>query len=168
MGPTVIGAEITGVYTVAQLGNIKFRLGHIYFDEMGNPHVFVKYDQGSGSVAGTAGLFVCQQDITYQPFVVTADLDDADALVDLPAGQLRATLAHDEYGFAQCGGLNRIVITTDGTITRNGIGVLTTGDGTISEWASGLRVRCGVARADDSGNDLAIGAFMIDCPRPTM
>jgi len=165
-GPIVIGAEISRAYSNDE--SRKFRVGQIYFDEMGNPHVFIKYDQGSGTVAGTLGLFVCQQDSTYSPYDVTADFDDADALIDLPVGQLRATLANDEYGFAQCGGLNRIVITTDGSIARNSIGVLSTGDGTIIDWASGLRIPCGVARAADSGNDLAIGAFMIDCPRPTI
>lgn len=166
MGPIVIGAEISRAYGSDE--SRKFRVGQIYFDEMGNPHVFVKYDQGSGSVAGTKGLFVCQQDLTYSPYDVTADFDDADALIDLPVGQLRATLANDEYGFVQCGGLNRIVITTDGSIARNSIGVLSTGDGTIIAWASGLRIPCGVARAADSSNDLAIGGFMIDCPRPTI
>jgi hypothetical protein len=165
--PIVVGADVTKAYTAAQLGNIAFRPGQIYFDESGNPHVFIKYDQGSGAVAGTAGLFVCQQDNTYSAWDVTADLDDADALVDLPVGQLRATLANDEYGFAQCKGLNRVAITTDGSIARNSIGVLTTGDGTIQAWATGQRIPCGTARADDSSTTLAIGAFFINCPSLT-
>ena len=165
MGPTVVGAELTRAYT--SVDQQKFRLGHVYFDEMGNPHVFVKYDSGSGTVAGTAGLFVCQQDSDFQRFDVTADLDDADAIRDLPVGQLRATLANDEYGFVQCGGLNTIAITTDGSIAQGSIGILTAaGDGTIRAWASGLAIPCGVALVVDVSTALAIGGFMINCPVP--
>ena len=164
MNPVVVGAEITRAYLASEAQ--KFRKGQVYFDEMGNPHVFVQYDEGSGTVAGTAGLFVCQQDSGLQRFDVTADLDDADAIVDLPVGQLRATLADGEYGFAQCGGLNMVAITTDGSIAQGSVGVLSTGDGTILAWATGQRIPCGVALAADSSTTLAIGAFNIFCPVP--
>lgn len=162
--PIVVGAEIERAYTSGEAQ--KFRMGQVYYDESGCPHVFVKYDEGSGSVAGTAGLFVCQQDNGLQRWDVTCDLDDADAIVDLPVGQLRATLADGEYGFAQCKGLNKVAITTDGSVAQGNACVLTTGDGTIQAWASGQRVPCGVALAADSSTTLAIGAFFIDCPVP--
>ena len=73
-------------------------------------------------------------------------------------------LAHGERGFAQCKGLNRIAAVTDGSVTRNGPCVLSTGDGTISLWASALRIPLGTSRADDSSTDLAIGELYIDCP----
>jgi len=164
MGLNVVGAEISRAYSSDEKN--KFRPGHIYYDESGRPHVFIQYDEGSGSVAGTAGLFVCQQDNGLSRWDVTADLDDADAIVDLPVGQLRATLADGEYGFAQCGGLNTIAITTDGSIAQGSIGILTTGDGTIQAWASGQRIPCGVALVVDVSTALAIGGFMINCPVP--
>lgn len=166
MGRPVIGAELTRAYGTDDVSGRMFRLGQVYFDEMGNPHVFIKYDQGSGSVGGTAGLFVCQQDNGFPRWEVTADLDDADAIVDLPVGQLRATLTDGQRGFAQCKGVNKVIVTTDGSVTQGGVCVLTTGDGTIQLWATGQRVHCGVALVVDDSNDLAIGGFMIDCPVP--
>jgi len=165
MGPQVVGAELTRAYSTLEVH--KFRPGHIYFDEMGNPHIFIKYDSGSGTVAGTAGLFVCQQDSGFSRWDVTADFDDADAIRDLPVGQLRATLADNEYGFAQCKGVNRVAITTDGSIAQGSIGILTAaGDGTIRAWATGLAIPCGVALVVDISTALAIGGFYIDCPVP--
>jgi hypothetical protein len=162
--PIVVGAEISRAYSSGEAQ--KFRLGQLYYDETGCPHVFVKYDQGSGAVAGTAGLFVCQQDNGFQRFVVTCDFDDADVIVNLPSGQLRATLAHNEYGFAQCKGLNKIAVTTDGTATQGGVLIPTTGDGTLALWASGQRIPAGVALVVDSGTTLAIGGMFINCPVP--
>lgn len=161
--PIVVGADLSKAYTSVQ-DLQKFRPGQKYYDEMGNEFIFIKYDQGSGSVAGTAGLFVCLQDSGLEPYQATADLDDADALVNMPAGQLQATLADGEFGFAQCRGLNRVAAVTDGSVTQGGPCVLTTGDGTIQLWATGQRVPLGVARAVDSGTALAIGSLYIDCP----
>ena len=52
--PIVVGAEISRAYAAGEAQ--KFRLGHVYYDETGCPHVFVKYDQGSGAVAGTVNV----------------------------------------------------------------------------------------------------------------
>lgn len=162
-GPLVVGAEVTSVYTAAQLGNIRFRTGQKYYDEQGRPHRFIKYEEGSGSVAGTAGLFVARMGEDKLKGEVTADLNDADALFNLPGGQLRATLADAEYGFIQTGGPNAVAATTDGNVVKNSVCVLTAGDGTIKPWASGLGKAVGVARDDDSSTALAIGDLIITC-----
>lgn len=160
--PIVVGAELDRAYAASELQ--KFRPGQVYYDENGDPNVFVKYDIGYGAVAGTAGLFVCRQDSSKETWEVTCDFDDPDALTNLPVGQLRATLAAGEGGFAKCKGKNSIAITTDGSVARDSVCVLTTGDGTIQAQASGYRIPCGVAREADAGTVLAIGNFIIDCP----
>ena len=161
--PIVVGADLSKAYTIAQ-DLRKFRHGQKYFDEMGNEFIFIKYYEGDGSVAGTAGLFVALADSSKETFEATADLNDADVLVNKPAGQLQATLADEESGFAQCKGLNKIAATTDGTVAKDSPCVLTAGDGTIQAWASGQRVTLGTAREADSGTALAIGNLYIDCP----
>jgi hypothetical protein len=161
--PIVVGADLSKAYNTTQ-DLQKFRQGQKYYDEMGNEHIFVKYYEGDGSVAGTAGLFVALADTTKETYEATADLNDADVLVNKPAGQLQATLADGESGFAQCKGLNRIAAVTDGSVTKDGPCVLTAGDGTIQLWATGQRVTLGTARETDDGTDLAIGELYIDCP----
>ena len=161
--PDVVGADLSHVYTEAQ-DLRKFRHGQKYHDGNGNEFIFVKYYEGDGSVAGTKGLFVALADSSKETFEATADLDDADVLVNKPAGQLQATLADGESGFAHCKGLNLIAVTTDNSVAKDGPCVLTTGDGTIQLWATGQRITLGTAREDDSGTELAIGNLYIDCP----
>ena len=161
MGPFVTGAERTTAYSTSQ---VKFRPGHSYFDEAGQEYRFIKYDQGSGSVAGTQGLFVCRTDSTHATWECTADLDDADALA-IPVGQLQATLSNGQFGFAMKNGRNRYAVTTDGTITAGCIAKLGTGDGDIVIWSSGVAIPVGVSEAaDDATPELAIGELNIFCP----
>jgi hypothetical protein len=163
MGPNVVGAEITQVYTAAQLGNIRFRVGQRYYDEGGRPHRFCKYRVGSGSVAAVAGLFVARLGEDYQKGEVTCDLDDADALVNLPGGQLRSAPGDEEYCFITTGGGNMVAATTDTNVAKgNDLALDSTGDGVIKPWASGP-TKCGTARDDDAAAVLAIGDMIITC-----
>ncbi len=161
--PIVVGAVLNKAYTTAQ-DLQKFRHGQLAYDEMGNEFVFIKYYEGSGSVAGTAGLFVALADSTKESWEATADLNDTDVLNNRPVGQLQATLADGESGFAQKKGLNKIAVTTDGSVAKNSVCCLTTGDGTIQAWSTGQRATVGTAREDDSSTALAIGRLFIDCP----
>ncbi len=161
--PIVVGADLSKVYTIAQ-DLRKFRHGQKYFDEAGREFIFIKYYEGSGSVAGTAGLFVALADSNKETYEATADLNDTYVLNNMPVGQLQATLADEESGFAQCRGKNRLAVTTDGSVAKNSVCCLTTGDGTIQAWATGQRQSLGIAREDDSSTALAIGNLYIDCP----
>lgn len=159
MYPQVTGAELTTVYTTAR----KFRPGQKYYDESGQEYIFIKYDQGSGSVAGTQGLFVCQQTQTKARWECTADFDDAEAMPNCPVGQLQATLANAEYGFVMSKGRNRYAVTTDGSVTALHPVCLTTGNGTIKNDA-GTEVTCGVSHVADTGTTIAVGYLEINCP----
>jgi hypothetical protein len=162
--PIVVGAEIATVYTSAQLGNIRFRTGHKYYDEQGRPHRFVKYNNGAGNNEGVAGLFVARMGGDALKGEVTCDLDDSEALVNLPGGQLRAALQDGNYGFLQTGGPNAVAATTDGNVALGSVCVLdSTGVGVIKPWASGLGKAAGVARDADASTALAIGDLIITC-----
>ena len=140
----------------------EFRVGQRGFDERGDGYVFVEYDEGSGSVGGTAGLMCARQDISFGNWVVTCDLDDADVLINAPGGELAATLADGEKGWSKIHGLNDFAKLTSGSVTSGAKLKLGTGDGDIAIYNSGVAEPVGTARAADAGTALAAGSMFID------
>ena len=164
MGRQVYDVDLSKVYTDQK----KFHLGD-FFVEQDAKFVFVKYNQGDGSVAGTAGL-LCYQigsaTTGFERFEVTCDYDSATivALLQASIGVLQATLADGEYGWAQFEGFGVKDITTDGNVTAGLRLMAGSANGTIIPHDATASLDIGVALEVDAAAVLAAGKYKLNIP----
>jgi hypothetical protein len=171
MAREILEADVSKVYTDQNLKN-QFWLGAVYETRYAK-FVFVKYDDGDGNVAGTAGL-LCYQigsaSTDYAPFVVTCDYNSATvvALLQSSVGILQATLADGEYGWAQFEGFGQKDITTDGSVTVGSRLMAGSADGTVVNHDAGAKLDIGVALETDPASGatttLAAGKYRLNIP----
>lgn len=159
----VINADLTKVYTVKP---DDFPLGAIHKTQTGK-FVFVKYSDGDGNVAGTAGL-LCYQVGTDSDFVVTCDYDSATikALLQASVGILQNTVTDGQYTWAQFEGAGEKDITTDGNVAAGNRLMAGGANGTVIPHDAGAKADIGVAKTDDSGTTLAAGNYWLKIPIP--
>jgi hypothetical protein len=162
MTDLVLGFELEQVVTDTRL----YPLGARAQDANGNMFILVQYSQGDGAEAGTQGHLVCLLDTAFGPFEVTADMDSAviPALRNRPMGQLQATLADGERGWAQYKGYNRQAMVSDGSVAQGERLMLhaTTAGG--CDTAAGGAAEIGTALENDGAAALSAGQVYIDIP----
>jgi hypothetical protein len=168
MGRQVFDVDLSKVYTDQK----KFHLGD-WYQQQDAKFVFVKYNDGDGNVAGTAGL-LCYQigsaTTGFERFEVTCDFNSATIVTLLQAsiGILQATLADGQYGWAQYEGFGQKDITTDGNVTAGARLMAGGADGTVINHDAGAKLDIGVALEADpvSGatTTLAAGKYKLNIP----
>lgn len=145
-------------------GNREFNLGdRAIIDD--DAFIFVKFNEGDGSDAGTAGNLLIGLDSAYEKYEGTCDPNSGTikAILQFPLGFLQATLTDEEKGWAQYKGYNRIAVVSDGSVAQGErIMPHATTSGCIDTRATTL-ADIGVALEDDNGS-LAIGEVYIDIP----
>lgn len=158
----VTGQEIDEAYTDTK----RFRPGTKALDENGNKYIFIKYNKGDGSEAGTSGRHVCGLDTGHDRFEATADSNSSTipALINLPFGQLQPTLADEEYGFSHYYGYSRKATITNGSVAQgNRLILVSTAAGAVGP-LTGNAAQVGTALETDSGTALAAGEVFLDIP----
>jgi len=126
--------------------------------------IFVRV-QVVGQTTPSDSLWAVHLDSAYPHFDVTCDTDHADALCDLPIGQLQAAPSDGEMCFAQKKGWNRKAVTTDGSAAQDQkVAVSDTTPGVLWDQSGTDTLAVGTPTEDDTGTELAAGKIYYFLP----
>lgn len=135
----------------------------------GRTYKFVKYNDGDGNVAGTAGglvYLVGTATTSVEAWETTMDYDSATvvSILQAVAGVLQAALTNGTYGFVQTKGYGRKDVTTDGNVTAGVRLMAGAANGTVVLHDAGAKADIGVALEADSSTTLAAGKYVLQIP----
>lgn len=160
MGTLVGGAELTRVYTTADIDEGRgFALGNIYRDQAGKSYKFVQYDTGAGAVAAVAN----QMAYVYAPGgvsagaynVVTSDLSDS---AGVGAGMLLSAPADGEYCWIQISGPATLALALTAGADGNALTAVGSTDGALDVSALVTDHICAIAV------DASAKIVLLTCP----
>ena len=129
--------------------------------------ILIKFNNGSGNEDAAIGQFLCGFDSagSYEDYEGTNDLNDSDAVPNLPWGQMMAAPDDGEGVWCRYLGHSDYAAVTDGTAAEGGAVVLASATvGGIKQKAALTEREVGVALQDDVVNELAAGGLFINIP----
>jgi len=132
----------------------------------GRVYVFVRVQvMAQSEVTPSDALWAVHLDSAYDHWDVTCDSNHADALCDLPAGQLQAAPSDGEMCFAQKRGFNRKAVTTDGTAAQDEkVAVSSTTPGVLWDQSATDTLAVGTPTEADTDTELAAGKIYYFLP----
>ncbi len=128
--------------------------------------VFVKYNQGNGSVTAVAGYLTYKPDSSDQDWEVTCDYDATTpkALIQSPGGFVQAALTNAKFGWSQVKGRNRKAMLTGGSVTQGSLLMAGAANGQVVNHDASAATVVGIALEDDTSTAQAIGYADITIP----
>lgn len=154
----VTGAKLTEAYDP---DTNEFNYGDRFKDD-DCEFILCLFNNGTGNENAAAGQMLAGMDSAYSHYEGTNDLDDGDAVLNRPYGQMMAAPSDAEGVWCQYKGPTRNALTTDGNVAEgNNMILVNTGVGTVGP-AAGVVTHVGVALAADSGTTLAAGSAVLN------